>query len=174
MQIGIIGLGKMGFNLALNLNRNQYEVIAHDVNSTFVKNIAKEGIKTAATIQELCQQLQNRKVIWLMVPAGDIVDEVISSLLPFLNKNDIIIDGGNSNYKDSKRRYTQLKDLGFDFLDCGTSGGTSGALNGACTMIGGDATVFDYVSNVFQSNFCSKWLALYWRGWQRSFYKNGS
>ncbi|HEU4788913.1 MAG TPA: NAD(P)-binding domain-containing protein, partial [Flavobacterium sp.] len=84
MQIGIIGLGKMGFNLALNLNRNQYEVIAHDVNSTFVKNIAKEGIKTATTVEELCQQLQNRKVIWLMVPAGEIVDEVITSLLPFL------------------------------------------------------------------------------------------
>ncbi|HKO75853.1 MAG TPA: decarboxylating 6-phosphogluconate dehydrogenase [Flavobacterium sp.] len=151
MQIGIIGLGKMGFNLALNLNRNQYEVIAHDVNSTFVKNIAKEGIKTAATVEELCQHLQNRKVIWLMVPAGEIVDEVITSLLPFLNKNDIIIDGGNSNYKDSKRRYTQLKELGFDFLDCGTSGGTSGALNGACTMIGGDAPVFEYVSNVFQA-----------------------
>ncbi|PZX93880.1 decarboxylating 6-phosphogluconate dehydrogenase [Flavobacterium aquariorum] len=151
MQIGIIGLGKMGFNLALNLNRNQYEVIAHDVNTDFVKNISKEGIKTATTVEELCQQLQNRKVIWLMVPAGEIVDEVITSLLPFLNKNDIIIDGGNSNFKDSKRRHTQLKDLGFDFLDCGTSGGTSGALNGACTMIGGDAAVFDYVSNVFEA-----------------------
>jgi 6-phosphogluconate dehydrogenase len=151
MQIGIIGLGKMGFNLALNLNRNQYEVIAHDVNTAFAKNIANEGIKTAATVEELCQQLQNRKVIWLMVPAGEIVDQVIASLLPFLNKNDIIIDGGNSNYKDSKKRYSQLKELGFDFLDCGTSGGTSGALNGACTMIGGDAEVFEYVSNVFQS-----------------------
>ncbi|MDR6845376.1 phosphogluconate dehydrogenase (NAD(+)-dependent, decarboxylating) [Flavobacterium granuli] len=151
MQIGIIGLGKMGFNLALNLNRNQYEVIAHDVNSSFVQNIAKEGIKTATTVEGLCQKLQNRKVIWLMVPAGEIVDQVITSLLPFLNKNDIIIDGGNSNYKDSKRRYIQLKELGFDFLDCGTSGGTSGALNGACTMIGGDAPVFEYVSNVFQA-----------------------
>ncbi|QKJ62308.1 phosphogluconate dehydrogenase (NAD(+)-dependent, decarboxylating) [Flavobacterium sp. M31R6] len=151
MQIGIIGLGKMGFNLALNLNRNKYEVIAHDVNTTFVKNIEDEGIKTATTVEELCQQLQNRKVIWLMVPAGEIVDGVITSLLPFLNKNDIIIDGGNSNYKDSKRRYAQLKELGFDFLDCGTSGGTSGALNGACTMVGGDAAVFDYVSNVFQA-----------------------
>ncbi|PVX45560.1 6-phosphogluconate dehydrogenase [Flavobacterium sp. 103] len=151
MQIGIIGLGKMGFNLALNLNRNKYEVIAHDVNTDFVKNIAKEGIQTAATVEALCEQLKNRKVIWLMVPAGEIVDEVITSLLPFLNKNDIIIDGGNSNYKDSKRRHTQLKELGFDFLDCGTSGGTSGALNGACTMIGGDAAVFDYVSNVFQA-----------------------
>ena len=159
MQIGIIGLGKMGFNLALNLNRNQYEVIAHDVNTTFVKNITAEGIQTASTVEELCQKLLNRRVIWLMVPAGEIVDQVIASLLPFLNKNDIIIDGGNSNYKDSKRRYAQLKELGFDFLDCGTSGGTSGALNGACTMIGGDADVFDYVANVFEAiSVTNGWL----------------
>ena len=85
-----------------------------------------------------------------MVPAGEIVDSVIDSLVPYLTKNDIIIDGGNSNYKDSKRRYSKLKEHGIDFLDCGTSGGTSGALNGACTMIGGDAEVFDYVSKVFK------------------------
>lgn len=142
MQIGIIGLGKMGFNLALNLKRNGYEVVAQDVNTDFVEKINKEGINTAYSVSELCQKLTARKVIWLMVPAGEIVDTVITSLLPFLEKNDIIIDGGNSNYKDSKRRYAQLKEKGIDFLDCGTSGGTSGALNGACTMIGGDAEVF--------------------------------
>lgn len=150
MQIGIIGLGKMGFNLALNLKRNGYEVIAHDVNADFVSKIGQEGIQTANSISELCQKLTDRKVIWLMVPAGEIVDSVITTLLPFLQKNDIVIDGGNSNYKDSKRRYSQLKVLGFDFLDCGTSGGTSGALNGACTMIGGDAIVYKYVEQVFK------------------------
>lgn len=94
-----------------------------------------------------------------MVPAGEIVDNVITSLIPFLNRNDIIIDGGNSNYKDSKRRFAQLKKLGFDFLDCGTSGGTSGALNGACTMIGGDKTVFDYVATVFEAiSVTNGWL----------------
>lgn len=150
MQIGIIGLGKMGFNLALNLKRNGYEVVANDVNADFVEKINQEGITTAHSMSELCQKLTSRKVIWLMVPAGEIVDSVIAALLPFLQKNDILIDGGNSNYKDSKRRYTQLKTLGFDFLDCGTSGGTSGALDGACTMIGGDSAVFDYVSDVFK------------------------
>lgn len=150
MQIGIIGLGKMGFNLALNLQRNGYEVVAQDVNTDFVAKIGQEGINTALSVKELCQKLNGRKVIWLMVPAGEIVDGVITSLLPFLEKNDIIIDGGNSNYKDSKRRYSQLKELGIDFLDCGTSGGTSGALNGACTMIGGDAAVFEYVAQVFK------------------------
>ena len=150
MQIGIIGLGKMGFNLGLNLKRNGYHVVAQDVNSDFVSKIGNEGIETAYTVEQLCQKLNSRKVIWLMVPAGEIVDAVIESLLPYLSKNDIIIDGGNSNYNDSKRRYEQLKEKGIDFLDCGTSGGTSGALNGACTMIGGDAEVFDYVSNVFK------------------------
>ncbi|WP_348798081.1 phosphogluconate dehydrogenase (NAD(+)-dependent, decarboxylating) [Flavobacterium adhaerens] len=150
MQIGIIGLGKMGFNLALNLKRNQYQVVAQDVNFEFVSKIANEGIETAHTAEELCKKLNDRRVIWLMVPAGEIVDSVIDSLLPFLSQKDIIIDGGNSNYHDSKRRYSKLKEHGIDFLDCGTSGGTSGALNGACTMIGGDADVFDYVAKVFQ------------------------
>lgn len=150
MQVGIIGLGKMGFNLALNLKRNNYDVVAQDVNSDFVSKIGQEGIETAFSVEELCKKLTDRKVIWLMVPAGEIVDAVITSLLPYLSKSDIIIDGGNSNYNDSKRRYAQLKEHGIDFLDCGTSGGTSGALNGACTMIGGDADVFDYVAQVFQ------------------------
>lgn len=150
MQVGIIGLGKMGFNLALNLKRNNYHVVAQDVNTDFVSKIGEEGIETAYTVEELCQKLTDRRVIWLMVPAGEIVDAVIVSLLPYLSKNDIIIDGGNSNYNDSKRRYAQLKEHGIDFLDCGTSGGTSGALNGACTMIGGDADVFDYVAGVFK------------------------
>ncbi|WP_348823653.1 phosphogluconate dehydrogenase (NAD(+)-dependent, decarboxylating) [Flavobacterium aestuarii] len=150
MQIGIIGLGKMGFNLALNLKRNNYEVVAQDVNTDFVSKIGDEGIETAYSIEELCSKLNNRKVIWLMVPAGEIVDAVIDSLVPHLTKNDIIIDGGNSNYNDSKHRYSKLKEHGIDFLDCGTSGGTSGALNGACTMIGGDAEVFEYVSQVFK------------------------
>jgi 6-phosphogluconate dehydrogenase len=124
--------------------------VAQDVNTDFVSKIGEEGIETAYTVEELCQKLIVRRVIWLMVPAGEIVDTVIVSLLPYLSKNDIIIDGGNSNYNDSKRRYAQLKEHGIDFLDCGTSGGTSGALNGACTMIGGDADVFDYIAGVFK------------------------
>nr|WP_315153127.1 decarboxylating 6-phosphogluconate dehydrogenase [uncultured Flavobacterium sp.] len=150
MQIGIIGLGKMGFNLALNLKRNQYQVVAQDVNPDFVAKMGHEGIETAYTTEELCQKLTGRKVIWIMVPAGEIVDSVIHALLPYLSPKDILIDGGNSNFNDSKRRYSKLKTLGVDFLDCGTSGGTSGALHGACTMIGGDPEVFDYVAKVFK------------------------
>tara|TARA_R110000868_G_scaffold332387_1_gene593416 strand:+ start:864 stop:1763 length:900 start_codon:yes stop_codon:yes gene_type:complete len=151
MQIGLIGLGKMGFNLALNLQRNGYDVVANDVNADFVAKIEKEGIDTANTVAVLTEKLTERRVIWIMVPAGEIVDKVIFSLIPFLNKNDIVIDGGNSNFKDSKRRYKILKENGFCYLDCGTSGGTSGALNGACTMVGGDKEVFDYVAEVFEN-----------------------
>ncbi|NBA74059.1 decarboxylating 6-phosphogluconate dehydrogenase [Emticicia sp. ODNR4P] len=150
MQIGLVGLGKMGFNLALNLHRNGFEVIANDVNPDFVTQIAQQGISTASSLEDLTTQLTGRRVIWLMVPAGEIVDAVIEQLIPLLNPSDIIIDGGNSFYKDSLRRHAHLKDKGIEFLDCGTSGGTSGALQGACTMIGGDTDVFKYVEEVFQ------------------------
>lgn len=152
MQIGLIGLGKMGYNLALNLRNKNYTVVANDVNTEFVENIGKEeGIKTANTIEELCQKLEGRKVIWLMVPAGKIVDEVIENLIPFLNPNDILIDGGNSYFKDSVKRYDYLKSKSIDYIDCGTSGGTSGALNGACTMFGGDEEPANYIKPVLEA-----------------------
>lgn len=152
MQIGLIGLGKMGYNLALNLRNKNYAVVANDVNTEFVENISKEGgIQTANTIEELCQKLEGRKVIWLMVPAGKIVDEVIENLIPFLNPNDILIDGGNSYFKDSVKRYDYLKSKNIDYIDCGTSGGTSGALHGACTMFGGDEEPANYVKPVLEA-----------------------
>ena len=149
MQIGFVGLGKMGYNLALNLHRHGYEVVAYDVATENVKNILLEGISPAFSLEELCQQLNGRKVIWLMVPAGKPVDDCIETLIPFLSTSDIIIDGGNSNFNDSIRRYKYLKTKGIDYLDCGTSGGVDGALNGACTMIGGEDEVFNYCASVF-------------------------
>lgn len=152
MQIGIVGLGKMGYNLALNLRNNGYEVVAQDVNETSVDKIGEEGgILGAYSLESLCDKLKGRKVIWLMVPSGEIVDGVIEELTEYLKPKDIIIDGGNSNFKDSVRRYNFLKEKQIEFLDCGTSGGTSGALNGACTMIGGDKLTFDYVEEVFKA-----------------------
>ena len=152
MQIGIVGLGKMGYNLALNLRNNNFEVVANDVSSQSVDKIGEEGgILGAYSLESLCSKLKGRKVIWLMVPSGEIVDGVIEELTEFLKPNDIIIDGGNSNFKDSVRRYNALKAKQISFLDCGTSGGTSGALNGACTMIGGDKATFEYVEKVFKA-----------------------
>jgi 6-phosphogluconate dehydrogenase len=152
MKIGIIGLGKMGYNIALNLRNHGHEVIAQDQNPEVVAAIGKEpGISGEKTLKAVCQAFNNdRRVIWLMIPAGPPVDEVLEQISDLLNPHDILIDGGNSNYKDSRRRYELLKTKGLNFLDCGTSGGTSGALNGACTMVGGDREVFDYCEPIFK------------------------
>lgn len=150
LNIGIIGLGKMGYNLALNLIGNGHKVVAYDVTKEIVDKIAKEGAAPAESLQDLLQRLPSRRVIWLMIPAGIVVEQVIDELSAYLDPSDIIIDGGNSNYKDSIRRYEKLKEKNIDFLDCGTSGGTSGALSGACTMIGGDPEVFAYCEQIFK------------------------
>jgi 6-phosphogluconate dehydrogenase len=150
MQIGLIGLGKMGYNLALNLTRNNHQVVAFDVTTILVEQIAKQGVTPAFSYAELTQKMIGKKVIWLMIPAGNIVDEVIEQLMPLLNPDDILIDGGNSNFKDSVRRYNYLKSFKINFLDCGTSGGLSGALNGACTMVGGEKAVFEYCEQILR------------------------
>ena len=152
MQIGFVGLGKMGYNLVLNLHDHAYEVVAYDVVPKSVENIAAVGVKPATSLADLCQQLTGRKVIWLMVPAGKPVDDCIEQLLPNLNANDIVIDGGNSNYKESIRRYNYLKTKEICFLDCGTSGGMEGARHGACTMVGGDAEAFAHCENIFKDS----------------------
>lgn len=151
MQIGLIGLGKMGYNLALNLRDHQHEVIAYDINPETTDKATAEGITPAYTIPEVAQKLTGRKAIWVMVPAGEPVDAVIAQLLPHLQPNDIIIDGGNSNYKDSIVRAEKLKGQQIHLLDCGTSGGLSGARNGACTMVGGDPDAFAFVEQIFKN-----------------------
>lgn len=150
MKVGIIGLGKMGYNLALNLMKNNHAVAAYDINNEFVRNISNQGAIGSYSIEELTQNLSERKVVWLMIPAGNIIDDVLAELIKYLKKDDIIIDGGNSNYKDSVRRYKMLKEHNIGFLDCGTSGGTEGALNGACTMIGGEEEVYKYCEQIFK------------------------
>lgn len=148
-QIAMIGLGKMGFNLSINLKQNGLDVFAFDTNKQLCNEIAKQNIVTANSLKELCSKFTAQKIIWLMVPSGDTVDKVIAELLSHLQPNDIIIDGGNSFYKDSIRRYNYLNEKQINFLDCGTSGGKEGALNGACTMIGGDENVYASVKNIF-------------------------
>ncbi|MEO8584504.1 MAG: phosphogluconate dehydrogenase (NAD(+)-dependent, decarboxylating) [Flavitalea sp.] len=149
MEIAVVGLGKMGYNLSLNLHRNQFKVFAFDIVEDARKRLSGEGITTADSLEALCRSFTGRRVIWLMVPSGHIVDDTIGLLEGLLNKGDIIIDGGNSQYKDSVRRYKDLESKGIDFLDCGTSGGISGALDGVCSMIGGKKEVYDYCEKVF-------------------------
>ncbi|WP_019394721.1 phosphogluconate dehydrogenase (NAD(+)-dependent, decarboxylating) [Priestia filamentosa] len=150
MEIGIVGLGKMGFNLALNLLDHKHEVAAFDVAKESVQNIEKEGAKGAYSIEELVSKLPERKVVWIMVPAGEITEGVITELESLLGKDDIIIDGGNANYKESLARSARLAEKGIHFLDVGTSGGTDGARNGACTMVGGNKDAFSYVEEIFK------------------------
>jgi 6-phosphogluconate dehydrogenase len=155
MEIGLIGLGKMGFNLGLNMRDNGHKVVAFNRSLEKVKEAEKEGLTGAYSIVELVEKLQGRRVIWLMVPAGNTVDDMINTLVPLLNKHDIIIDGGNSFYKDTLRRYDELKAKEIDFIDIGTSGGTSGARHGACTMIGADEEVFKVIEGLVK-DICVK------------------
>jgi 6-phosphogluconate dehydrogenase len=150
MKIGLIGLGKMGYNLSLNLMDNHHEVVAYDVNKEAVEKLANEGTTGAFTVEELVNELApSPKVVWIMVPAGEVTENVITELKELLSEGDIIIDGGNSNYKESVRRAQDLQEKGIYFFDVGTSGGMEGARNGACTMIGGDAEVFRTIEPVF-------------------------
>jgi 6-phosphogluconate dehydrogenase len=151
MQIGIIGLGKMGYNLALNMHKNLFNVIAYDIAEATRKRLAEEKVTTVDSLETMAAAFTGKKIVWLMVPAGKIVDDTIDLLAPLLGKGDIIIDGGNSNYKDSLRRYESLLEKGIDFLDCGTSGGVSGALDGVCAMIGGKKEVFAECEPLFRA-----------------------
>lgn len=151
MQLGLIGLGKMGYNLALNLKRHGHTVFAYDTGKAAMEKVRAEGITTVSSVSELVKALPDRKVIWIMVPAGNTVDIVINNLSNFLQKDDILIDGGNSFFKDSQTRGQNLEKHGIHLLDCGTSGGVEGALHGVCTMIGGSPEAFQYCEQLFKS-----------------------
>ncbi len=150
MQIGLVGLGKMGFNLALNIKGKGHDVVAFDINTQTLEAISAKGVKTVTSLKDLAESLTTKRVIWLMIPAGPLVDSTLEQLKPFLSVGDIIIDGGNSNYHDSVRRGKDLQALQIDYLDCGTSGGTEGALHGVCAMIGGNRFAFNYCESLFK------------------------
>lgn len=145
MKLGLIGLGRMGYNLALNLRDKNHEVVVYNRTLEKVKEAEANGLTGAYSLEELVSKLEKPRIIWIMVPAGNPVDEMIEGLLPLLDKEDIIIDGGNSRYKDTLKRYTDLKAKGFNFVDVGTSGGIDGARNGACMMVGAEDNIFKVI-----------------------------
>lgn len=151
MQIAIIGLGKMGANLALNLHEKKFDVVTYDIAADARERMAAEGVVVESSLEQMARHLPGKKICWLMVPAGKIVDDTLLALQPLLSPGDIVIDGGNSHYKDSVRRQEELLAKGIEFLDCGTSGGVSGARHGVCAMIGGRREVFDYCELVFKA-----------------------
>lgn len=150
MQIGMIGLGKMGYSLSLNLLDKNYTVIAHDMNKEALQQFISDGGESVSTIKELVHRLEPPRTVWMMVPAGDATESVFQALLNCLESGDRLIDGGNAHYKDSIKRGDACKEKGVYFFDCGTSGGVEGARNGACMMIGGDQQEFDKIKSFFQ------------------------
>ncbi|AXN02208.1 6-phosphogluconate dehydrogenase, decarboxylating [Candidatus Purcelliella pentastirinorum] len=150
-QIGIIGLGIMGTNLTLNFEKNGYQISifnrTKDKINELMLNYPKKNIKPYYTLKEFISSLNHPKYILLMVKSGKATDETIKKLIPYLKKKDIIIDGGNTYFKDTIKRYNKLKKIGIDFIGMGISGGEEGALNGASIMPGGDKTIYNKISH---------------------------
>jgi 6-phosphogluconate dehydrogenase len=138
MQLAMIGLGKMGGNMTERLLRGGHGVVAYDRSAESVQRYAKLGATSGSSLADVVKKLTAPRVVWIMVPAGDPVDQTIAELRPILADGDIIIDGGNSNFHDTIRRSNALKEHGISFIDCGTSGGIWGLENGYCLMVGGE------------------------------------
>ena len=151
MQLGLIGLGKMGGNMAERLREGGHQVVGFDFNADAVKRLSASGNVGASTLEELVNNLEGRRAIWIMVPQGAPVDETIAKLEPLLNPGDILIDGGNSYYKDSMRRHKEVTAKGFEFLDVGTSGGVWGLKEGYSMMIGGKSEPVEYLRPLFET-----------------------
>ncbi|MGE5700424.1 MAG: phosphogluconate dehydrogenase (NAD(+)-dependent, decarboxylating) [Deltaproteobacteria bacterium] len=148
MRIAMVGLGKMGLNMARRLLRGGHEVVAVDRSEAAVLSASREGAVAASSLADAVAKLSPRRIVWLMVPAGDPVGENIGLLQPILSPGDIVVDGGNSRYTDAPPRARRLGERGIRFLDVGTSGGIWGLSEGYCLMAGGDEEAFRHVSPV--------------------------
>jgi 6-phosphogluconate dehydrogenase len=150
MQIGMIGLGRMGANMVRRLLKGGHQCVVHDRSADAVKALAGEGATGVASLADFVGQLTTPRVVWLMVPAGA-VEHAIADLLPLLSTGDIIVDGGNSHYRDDVDRATRLKEKGLHYVDCGTSGGVWGLERGYCLMIGGEPDVVRHLDPIFKT-----------------------
>ncbi len=151
MKIGLIGLGKMGANMAKRLLQGGHKVVGFDRDPQAVKKIVEDGNEGASSIDDLLKKLPDPKIVWIMVPAGKPVDDTIDLLIPKLKAGDVLIDGGNSYYKDSVRRAKKLSDHGISMIDAGVSGGIWGLKEGYSMMVGGDAKAVNLLKPVFET-----------------------
>jgi len=151
MQLAMIGLGKMGGNMTERLMRDGHQVVVFDRSAEVVEKYATLGAIGAGSPAEVARKLTAPRVVWIMVPAGKPVDDTIAALLPGLSKGDIIIDGGNSNFRDTMRRASELEQKGINFVDSGTSGGIWGLENGYCLMIGATPEAYSICEPIFKS-----------------------
>ncbi|HUC40295.1 MAG TPA: decarboxylating 6-phosphogluconate dehydrogenase [Gemmatimonadales bacterium] len=151
MQLAMIGLGRMGGNMARRLAQDGHELIVYDQSAEAVKALAGKGVTAAKSIPDLAKQLAPRRIVWLMLPAGTAVESAIAELQPHLARGDIVIDGANSNFHDSLRRAEALKAKGIEFVDAGVSGGIWGLKEGYCLMIGASPAAFQACEPIFRS-----------------------
>ncbi|MFQ5840058.1 MAG: phosphogluconate dehydrogenase (NAD(+)-dependent, decarboxylating) [Candidatus Methylomirabilales bacterium] len=151
MELGMIGLGRMGANMAERLLQGGHRVVGYDRNPQGVARVTEKGGEGAESLQQLSKKLVAPRAVWLMVPAGDPVDQTIQSLLPHLSPGDVIIDGGNSYYKDTLRRTAMLKERKLQMVDAGTSGGIWGLTEGYSLMVGGEPEVVQRLRPLFET-----------------------
>ena len=149
MTIKLIGLGKMGLNIGLNMKDHGYAVLGIDVDETKRNQAKQNGLNVVERLEDFFINKKEKHIVYLLVPAGKITETVINEVRKFLKKGDILIDAGNSNFNDSVRRYHLLKTYDINFVDVGTSGGTYGARNGACLMVGGEESVVSQLTELF-------------------------
>ena len=155
MKVGVIGLGKMGLNISKNLIDHNHQVVAYDINQEAIQEISEYGATGATKLTDFVESLSKPRIVWIMVP-HTVVDTILNDITHLLTKGDIVIEAGNSHYKDSIRRYQELKTMGVSFLDAGTSGGIEGARNGANYMIGGDEEAWLVVEPIFRDTSVPK------------------
>jgi len=151
MELGIIGLGKMGFNMAERLRLGGHKVVGFDFNKETTEKLTATGSVGVTSLEDLVKNLSAPRAIWIMVPAGAPVDETVAKLEPLMTKGDTFIDGGNSNYKDTQRRHAAAKEKGFNFVDSGTSGGIWGLKEGYSIMVGGDKEPVERLTPIFEA-----------------------
>ncbi len=150
MELGMIGLGRMGSNMVQRLLRAGHKCVAYDVHPEAAQALVKDGAVGTTSIADFAKKLKAPRTIWMMVPAA-VVDETLQTLVPFLEKDDVVIDGGNSYYHDDIRRAAELKPKGIHYVDAGTSGGVWGSERGYCLMIGGDDAVVQRIDPIFSA-----------------------
>jgi 6-phosphogluconate dehydrogenase len=151
MQLGMVGLGRMGANIVRRLLRDGHECVAYDVDPDAVTKLEAEGAIGAGSLDDLVAKLSRPRAVWIMVPAGEIVEETVAELAARLEEGDVVIDGGNSHYRDDIRRANKLAAKSIRYLDCGTSGGVWGLERGYCLMIGGDDDAVARLDPIFAS-----------------------
>jgi 6-phosphogluconate dehydrogenase len=151
MELGIVGLGRMGANMARRLMKDGHAIVAYDVSADAVKGLEGEGATGADSLADLASKLSAPRSVWVMVPAGKITEETVVGLEGVLDSGDAIIDGGNSYYRDDMRRAKRVAEKGIDYVDCGTSGGVFGLERGYCLMIGGPDNAVDRLDPIFAS-----------------------